>query len=227
MQEFITKSRMRTTTVATIQDREYIKIEDLRGKYKDKPDKFKNLLENAPRMVCEITKEEFIVEPKYKHSVVNEESVADECKRRIEGEGKLKHSAPNRKQKKTSTEADGEAADSPKKPCTEVQNKRSEKAVPKLQEVAHKITEALLVATSSELKQWVPPAVVEIAKGYKKWLDEASECLEACRNAKEASAKELNKYFAAATGCAAQTKAIIHQIQSLAGMANPVSSKSD
>ena len=220
--ESVSKSRLKRSTTAVASSGDFMNIADLKVKLKDKPARLAALLKTAPRVMCEFTGDELICDPKYDYKHVDEDIGTDEFKRRIDGEANLKADKAASAKKKAKTDkptADGEVFDKPAKDLTDAQIKRIEKTIPILEDMAHKVTESLAVATSEDLKKWVPAGVLDRAREFKKVLEDLSSEFQDNRSEKKAVPAKLSSTFASGKATVKDTKEIMLQIKTLAGMA--------
>ena len=88
--ESVTKARLRRQTISFTVDGQFEKLEDVKERLKDQPERLANILQNAERITCEVTKDELVALPKYKLSSLTEDQISDERKRKIETEETIK-----------------------------------------------------------------------------------------------------------------------------------------
>ena len=89
--ESITQSKTTKSTTMWTREGDFEPIETVKERYRDQPERWALIEKNAPRITCDVTGEELIVEPQYKLKVTDEEVCMEEKKRRIEGEATCKN----------------------------------------------------------------------------------------------------------------------------------------
>jgi hypothetical protein len=160
--ESITQSKTLKNTTVWVNEGDFEPIEVVKEKYKENPDKWALILANAPKMTCEVTGEELIVEPKYKLKIQDEEVLTFEKKRRLEGEATVKNIKKAKKDKPIKDDSKPVVNTTPiMVPANQLD--RVTKVVPKLEVVKLNLTQKLVTATASDMTKWIPQGIIDKA----------------------------------------------------------------
>jgi len=159
------------------------------------PTKLNNILANAERMMCPVTREELILVPEYEVRFKDEHIDQTTESRKIEGEQDVKRA----KVIKAKLEQFGGEEEKKKKqekdvPLTEAQAKRIQKHVEKFEELKLAATSILIMAEAPEHGDFAPKAIIEKLRasiaGVDAWSEEAGKIMKA-RAATKSALKDL------------------------------------
>ena len=216
--ESITQSKTTKSTTMWTREGDFEPIETVKERYRDQPERWALIEKNAPRITCDVTGEELIVEPQYKLKVTDEEVCMEEKKKRIEGEATCKN--PKKAKTAKAIKAVGGADETPTV-VPEPQVARAAKCVPKLEEVKLKLTQNLLIATSQDMQKWMPSGIVDKAQDTKTHITEIIEELKVIIDSKMAVKGRPTELTKAAAQASAEVKELGSSIQTLAKMNGP------
>ena len=126
------------------------------------PTKLNNILANADRMVCPVTKEELILVPEYEVRLKDEHIDQTTESRKIEGEQDVKRARVIKVKPEQLRDAQGFKKKQEKDvPLTEAQAKRIQKNVEKFDTLKLVATSILIMAEAPEHRDFAPKAIIE------------------------------------------------------------------
>ena len=171
--ESVTKARLQRQTISFKVDGDFEKLEDVKERLKDQPERLANVLANAERMICDVTKDELVALPKYKLTCLTEDQISDERKRKIECEEAIKKVARPKLQKEPVIKEQNPLEEA--KPILPAKLKTMETKIQKMSGLKLLLDTMLLKAKAPELADDVPKNAVKKTEDASYRLDTAIE----------------------------------------------------
>jgi hypothetical protein len=201
---------------------EYVEIEGPEGikeKWKETPVKLNNLLEHSTRMVCPVTKCEYVWVPQYKMSTTTEECESEELKRRMHTEERIK---PVKKAKidkppraKGVAGAGQEPAEAVPEILSSVQLEKVQKSINMMQDVQLKLGGAIMTASAEDMQGFIGLKVIEAANLTKSELEATLDKVNAINRDKVALPKTLPGFFKDMNAMVAKAKISTKKLKTL------------
>jgi hypothetical protein len=140
----------------------------------------KNLLENAPRMTCAISKAELMWIPEYELTLETQEVESEEHKRKLESEKTIQGVKKPKKDAKSPLIQGARESNAPpldqdlEVPLNEAQAKRLEKLGPNLEELKMDCETTLQQLQGQDIRDFIPPGIQNKFKGETEALEKVA-----------------------------------------------------
>jgi hypothetical protein len=191
MKEKITQSRITTEIRSFKGTGDYMDLEDITDKYKNKPLRLQAILRNTKTIWCKVGECTLYEDVNYERSVEEKDEKTEEKKREMIADRKLKKTQVVREKapKKTKAITNGEVSD---KPLSAAALIKYAKDCEKLDEIRKKLSSQLEEACGQELVHLIPAYVVNSGNAAVAKIREVYAMVELAMESRMGVSKEIN-----------------------------------
>ncbi len=178
-----------TDTYHAVRSDDYMEIGDAEKKYKDRPDVWANILENAHRHTCDVTSITYIGIPSYSAEHDHSHKKQETRKRSIQSEKVVKAGKRPRKTQDGKGQGKGGNGENVEKMITlsERQTKDRDTTEQKLTEACVELEATIMHANAPEIKSEIPPKFLANATGMANGFKELIQAVGAFKEEQVAS----------------------------------------